>query len=110
MRQLLPLEVSISNLTLQDYVVVELGRVTMEEHEGLFTLKQLTPLPYEKKNNVWVSVTIERDLDMRELERTIYTAFDFVSDVGGLSGFLFGFSAIIVRYWNQNSFDDNIAS
>ena len=47
---------------------------------------------------------------MKELSRTIYTIFDFVSDVGGLSGFLYGFFTIIAGIWNYNSFDNAMAS
>ena len=59
---------------------------------------------------MWVSITLERNLGISELSRTIYTGFDFVSDVGGLSGFLLGFFAIIVSAWNFNSFENTMAS
>ena len=67
-------------------------------------------MPYEKKDNVWVSISLERNLVITELSRTLYTAFDFVSDVGGLSGFLFSFFTIITSVWNFNSFDNIMAS
>ena len=53
---------------------------------------------------------MERNLGITSLSRTIYTAFDFVSDVGGLSGFLLSFFTIIIRIWNFNSFDNIMAS
>ena len=44
----------------------------------------MTALPYEKDDNVWISLTVERDLSLRVLSRNIYTGFDFLSDIGGL--------------------------
>ena len=44
--------------------------------------------PYEKKDNIWVSVTVERDLGRTDYDRTFYTGFDLLSDVGGLYGVL----------------------
>lgn len=62
--------------------------------------------PYEKDDNVWVSVNIERDLNMNAFERTVYTSFDFLSDLGGLSGILVSGFWIFVNAWNYNSFDN----
>lgn len=101
---------SVSELELQDNVSIELGSVTLAEHSNLFKLEPLSLFPYEKKDSVWVSVTIERNLGISVLSRTIYTGFDFVSDVGGLSGFLLGFLAMIVGAWNYNSFDNRMIS
>ena len=70
----------------------------------------LSIMPYEKKDNVWVSVTVERNLDLTELQRTTYNAFDFVSDIGGLSGFLFPFFAVVVNIWSFHSFDNTMVS
>ena len=67
-------------------------------------------MPYEKKDNVWVSITLERNLALTELQRTTYNFFDFVSDIGGLSGFLFPFFAIIVNIWSFNAFDNTMVS
>ena len=101
---------SVSELELQDEETIELGSITLKEHSNLFKLEPLSLFPYEKKDNVWVSVTIERNLGLSVLSRTLYTGFDFVSDVGGLSGFLLGFLAMIVGAWNHNSFDNRMVS
>ena len=42
-------------------------------------------MPYEYKDNVWVSVTVEVDLDLTFVERKVYTLFASLSDIGGLS-------------------------
>ena len=89
---------------------IELDELTLDVKKGLFKLEQITTYPYEKEDNVWISVTIERNLNLTEFERTIYTGFDFLSDVGGLSGILMSFLAIIVGIWNFNSFENVMAS
>lgn len=87
-----------------------MGQVTLDEQDNLFKLEPLSLFPYEKKDNVWVSVTLERNLGISELNRTIYTGFDFISDVGGLSGSLAGGFAIFIAIWNYNSFDNTMAA
>ena len=69
----------------------------------------MNSLPYEKKDRVWLSITIEMDLNVVELERTTYTYFDLLSDVGGLSSICITFFAMILRFWNHNSFDNMMA-
>ena len=50
------------------------------------------------------------DLNVFELERTTYTYFDFLSDVGGLSGIVITFFAAFLSFWNHNSFDNLMAT
>ena len=61
---------------------------TLEPYEDLFKISKKALLPYEKPDNVWLSVTVEVDLNLMTYERTLYTLFDLLSDVGGLSGIL----------------------
>ena len=70
----------------------------------------MTALPYEKDDNVWISLTVERDLSLRVLSRNIYTGFDFLSDIGGLQGMLAGFLGFFVGLWNYNYFDNVMVS
>jgi len=100
----------VADLYLQDNVNIELDELTLDVRKGLFKLEQITTYPYEKADNVWVSVTLERNLAMTEFSRTIYTGFDFLSDVGGLSGILMSALAILVHLWNYNSFENSMAS
>ena len=67
-------------------------------------------LPYEKPDNVWISVTIEMDLSLIAYERTLYTFFELLSDVGGLSGILVTIFTVIVSIWNFNSFENIMVS
>ena len=50
------------------------------------------------------------DLSMREYERKHYTFFDYLSDIGGLTGMLIPVFSIILKIWNYNSFDNYVAS
>jgi len=59
-------------------------------------------LPYENEDDVWIGVTIERDLDLKLMNRTIYTGFDFLSDIGGLQGMIYSFLGVFVLIWNTN--------
>ena len=63
-------------------------------------------LPYEWKDNVWVSVTVEMDFNLKVIDRKIYTLFELLSDIGGLSQILAIIGAITVSIWNYNSFDN----
>ena len=68
--------------------MIALDDWTQVYKEDLFKLNEQRVLPYEEKDNVWVRVTIEMDLDAMEVSRHRYTAFDLLADVGGLSGIL----------------------
>ena len=84
--------------------------ITLREETGLFDLDEKTYMPYEKDDNVWLSVTVERNLDLIRNERYIYTFFEFLSDIGGLSETLviaLSASSLILNY---NRFDDYMAS
>ena len=61
-RQLIPFRVNVADLYLQDNMNIELDELTLDIKKGLFKLEQITTYPYEQKNNVWVSVTVERNL------------------------------------------------
>ena len=61
-------------------------------------------------DNVWVSVTIEMDLDVMHYERQVYTLFDMLSDFGGLTGILSSVFTLFTSAWNYQAFDNFIAS
>ena len=67
-------------------------------------------MPYEKQDNIWMSITIEMDTGLMTYERTVYTLFDLLSDIGGLSGILISLFFLIVSTWNHNKFDNMLVS
>ena len=96
----------ISHLELQDHDQIMLDDWTLQPYNDLFKVSRKDLLPYERSDNVWISVTIEMDLNLMTYERTLYTMFDLLSDVGGLSGILVTIFTIIMTIWNYNSFDN----
>ena len=83
--------------------------MTVNTKENVFTLKKKDVLPYEKDDSVQISVTVEMDLSLMQYSRSIYTFFDLLSDVGGLSGMFFSIFALIVAIWTYNKFDNFMA-
>ena len=67
-------------------------------------------LPYEINDNVWVSVSVEMDLNRMNYERSRYTAFDLLSDIGGLLGMFAEIFAIFLAAWNYNVVENYMVS
>ena len=67
-------------------------------------------MPYEVDDKTWVSVTVEMDLNRMDYSRSRYTAFDLLSDVGGLSIMLTQIFAIFLAAWNYNVVDNFMVS
>ena len=67
-------------------------------------------LPYEKDDLIHVSITLEVNLNAVNYSRSRYTAFDLLSDVGGLSGMFASIFAVIMIVWNYNALDYLIVS
>ena len=67
-------------------------------------------MPYEHSDNVWVSVTVEMCLDIIRYDRKLYTSFDALSDIGGLSGIIFSLFLVFLKLWNYNAFDNYMVS
>ena len=78
--------------------------------EDLFSLQKKEVMPYEKFDNTWVSVTFEMDLSLITYERNVFTLFDMLSDIGGLSGILMTTFGVFTALWNYNAFDNMMAS
>lgn len=97
-------------MELQDYDTIMLDEITKIEINNLFRLEEQKSLPYEKFDNTWVSVTIEMNLNLMHYERNVYTIFDMLSDVGGLSGLFVSCFAMFAGVWNYNSFDNFMVS
>jgi len=105
-RNINPFKVQQTTTKLQDYDTVELDDWTILKKENLFTLKEQKTLPYERADNVWVSITVEMDLNTMEFSRHRYTVFDLLADVGGLSGMFASIFAFFMAIWNFNMLDD----
>ena len=67
-------------------------------------------MPYERTDNVWVSVTVEMNLNRMEYSRSRYTFFDLLSDIGGLKGMFAEIFLAFVVAWNFNAIDNFMVS
>ena len=67
-------------------------------------------MPYEIDDKVWVSVTIEMDLNRMDYSRSRYTAFDLLSDVGGFSVTFAQIFAFFLAAWNFNVVENYMVS
>ena len=83
---------------------------TLTPMEDLFTLKKKELMPYEKFDNTWVSITFEMDLNLTTYERNVFTLFDMLSDIGGLSGILMTSFSIFMAVLNFHAFDNMMVS
>ena len=59
-------------------------------------MNRMDSLPYEEDDDTWIMVTVEMDPNLMKYERTIYTFFDLLSDLGGLNGILMTIAGIII--------------
>ena len=76
----------------------------------MFSVSKKDVMPYEVANNIHINVTFEMSFSLVKYFRTVYTYFDLLSDVGGLTGMFFSIFAIIVSFWTYNSFDNLMVS
>ena len=53
-------------------------------------------------------MTIEMDPNLLMYERSVYTIFDLLSDLGGLNGILMTIFGLICATWNYNAFDNRM--
>ena len=95
-----------TNLELHDNDIMMLDELTWVKHDSLFKLIEMPPKPYEKSPDHWSMLTIERELDVRQYERRVYTIFMMLSEVGGLTGILTALFMFFSSIWNYNAFDN----
>lgn len=87
-----------------------LDDLTKMELTGVFKMEESPVFSYEKIDNTWMAITVEMNLNLMTYERTIYTMFDLLSDIGGLSSILISILAVIARIWNYGNFDNMMVS
>ena len=55
-------------------------------------------------------MTFEMELSLIAYERNVFTLFDMLSDIGGLSGILMTAFGTMTALWTYNSFDNMMAA
>ena len=71
MRMRQPYKISLEALELQDHKI-KLDSITQETHEALFAMEEMTSRSYEKDENVLADLTLEMNLNLRQIEREGY--------------------------------------
>ena len=78
------------------------------------TVFNFDPLPirsYEKKDeSVRMEITVEMNLNQREISRVGYTFLDYLSDVGGMQVLLIGAINYFLAFWNYHYFDNYLVT
>ena len=77
-----------------------LGDLTERVKDDIFEIKRMVTMPYEWTDNVWVSISVEMGFDVIAYEREVYTSFELLSDIGGLSGILMTVCGLLMMAWN----------
>ena len=108
--EIFPLKVQKTDIELHDFDLINLDKLTMYGNRDLFGLKQISNRSYEGLKSNWVSVTIEMSLNLNQVERNVFTMFDMLSDIGGLSGILMSVFAITASIWNYLAYDNHLVS
>ena len=73
-----------------------LNDITRLDVGGLFSMNRRDSFTYEEGDDTWIMVTVEMDPNLMMYERSIYTFFDLLSDLGGLNGILMTCSSIFI--------------
>ena len=72
----------------------------------MFSIELSATMPYEINNNFWKAIQIVMSPNFTSKERVTYSTFDFLSDIGGLSGMLYSIFAVFMQLWNYNCPDN----
>ena len=57
-----------------------------------------------------MDLTVEMNLNQREISRVGYTFLDYLSDVGGILGILIGAINYFLKFWNYHHFDNYVVT
>ena len=89
---------------------VDLDALTEIEDNSIFQIEPLPIRSYEKDYCVQMDITIEMNMDKQTMTRSVYNAFDVLSDVGGIQGIIMSGIGLFIGIWNYNNFDNYMAS
>ena len=84
---------------------IHLGNPTQYE-DNIFTISYIETRPYEHFDNVQIAISLEMNLDRLYIDRAVYTALDFIGDVGGLQAALMIVFGILFTMSTVNAFDN----
>ena len=61
-------------------------------------IEKVNVRPYEFPDSVHLSLSYEMDLNQRVYDRAVYTALDWLGDIGGLMGILFDMGSLLMMF------------
>lgn len=67
-------------------------------------------MPYEQKDNGWMLITIEMDLNRVEVSRSRYTVLDLLAQFGGFIGIFGRIFGFFMAAWNINALENYMVS
>ena len=83
--------------------LLSLDSWTATKMDDLFTIKELKNKPYEFKDDAWMQITIEMDLNRMTYSRSRYTALELLAQFGGFIGIFGRIFGYFMAAWNFNA-------
>ena len=72
----------------------------------MFKFIEQTKRPYEFDNPVHISITFERELNLKAIDRQVYNLLDLIGDIGGLGEGLFFMAFTLLGVIHFGSLDN----
>ena len=74
----------------------------------MFKFVEQTKRPYEFDNPVHISITFERELNLKAIDRQVYNLLDLIGDIGGLGEGLFFMTFTLLSVIHFGALDNQI--
>ena len=103
LREEIVYDIEITQLGLQDSQY-QFSSLT-EDDRRIFTSKFARTRPYEYYDNVHIAISWEMNLDMIQLDRTVYSMIDLIGNIGGVIYGLTIFFSYLIGVVNFNKFE-----
>lgn len=109
LREEIVYQISLSTLELQDKIW-QWGGWTKEDIKSIFRIDQSVTRPYEFPDNVHTQITYELNLDMKVIDRQVYSVLDWLGDIGGLVEALFFIGQIALFSFTFGQYESMMVS
>ena len=76
---IVPYQLQQTYLKTQDLELLAMDSWTASQLHDLFTLNELKNKPYEHRDNAWMQITIEMDLNRMTYSRARYTVLELLA-------------------------------
>ena len=86
--------IQVTELDLSDEIW-DIGSSSEVDHSFLIDYNT-AQRPYDFFDNIQTAIAFEMNLDLKRIDRSIYSFLDFLGDIGGLAGSLHAFAGVAV--------------